>query len=202
MAPEKSLWDTGAWLPVVVPLAACYRLWRKNRDDTFWKCVGAMYQEPLRRQGVEPQEAADDLRDLAQSGHLLLLLDGADEVQGAPSEFWRMIEQALETAGNCRVLTTSRPEWAHPPIEGLREATLMPFSRDLQEGLLTAWFSEDGERGRQLLRETEAHPRLSSLVSNPLLGTQETTVKQLSREASWPGVVAGRTSRGRPSQPY
>ncbi len=115
-----------------------------------------------------------------ESGRLLVLLDGLDEVtthRDVTVEEIRRFARAAQDRGN-RVVVTSRPAGYTARGEPFREYTLKPF-RDVEEArpFLEHWLqvlapdrkAEAPARAEALLAVLQERPALRNLVTNPLI---------------------------------
>lgn len=128
------------------------------------------------------------LKDLLESGRVLLLLDGFDEVFDERHRLW-VKEQVWRLASQfsaARIVLTSRPHgYASAPLPGpVAVWKVQPFGEEEIRRFLHGWFAalarEGGEAGTQdppekraeaLAQEILSRERLKDMAENPLLST-------------------------------
>ena len=128
---------------------------------------------------ADPSQATKLVFNWRDSGRLIVLLDGLDEV----SDQWRSVVRSeierlayRESEQNVRLIVTSRPAAYTTLPESIKEFTLKPFSGK-QEALpyLEKWLAvlrvewDAHAAAVRLLDEMNTQPALSRLMDNPLL---------------------------------
>ena len=185
-------WKAGALVPVPVVLrefaASLPMDLEKGRAEHLWNFIEA----ELGRKGL-PRGTAAALRERADDGGVLFLLDGLDEAREASTRE-RVMEAVTEFAAsagaNCRFLLTTRP-YAWDPPSAVQTAwpasyRLAEFSRAQIEAFIAHWFEavrvagwigqpEAGERTASL-RQAAGRADIGPLAGNPLLLTLMATL--------------------------
>jgi len=175
-------WGHGAPLPIYVTL----RDFAQNMGDegehgTVQSLLGHI-ERMLGKYGCADAMAA--VKDAMNQGHVLLMLDGLDEVPAENRVAVRDTVKAVMTAFPCRVLITCRilsyanPEWRIPESDVV---TLAPFNQEKTQHFITAWYQASAALGKiepgtaqnliQDLTTAVDDPRLSDMATNPMLLT-------------------------------
>ena len=128
----------------------------------------------------QEKQGRDTFRDTLSGGHLILLLDGLDEVPGLARR--AVVSDAIqrivrENHDRARVLVTCRPAAARDGVEvrpPCRRAVLEPFTNEQRREFVTKWFvrkapiGDPAHRAHRLLEGLRQHPNLDTESRNPL----------------------------------
>ena len=169
-----------------VPIFVRLREWRE--DDKKLSLKDFVCRElrssvlPAARADVLPPDAAD-VDEVWAHGHLVLLLDGLDEITSLDrrAEFCASLDSALSVPSNrgLRVVITCRHAgYDEKRIKlvgaaGFGRAALKPLSKEQAELLIKRWFEEVARSEREHLdrdRATRCATRLTRALEDPRLG--------------------------------
>ncbi len=183
-------WTHGAMLPIRAVLRELAS-WLSTLADRPKAGSAALFWRWL----AEHQSLSSDLIDFfhrqLDTGQLLLLLDGLDEVPGDQLALVMGTIRALaDTAGTSRVVVSCRVldyQQTSRQLAGWPAETIIAFSPALQDAFIQRWFEllarlnrplngRPGELRERLQREVRARPELRRLAGNPLLLTMMTLV--------------------------
>jgi len=127
----------------------------------------------MERLGRSGEKLKALLKRRGTKGHLLLLLDGLDEV---PRERREEAEQILRDLADCwqksPLVVTSRPIGYRRPGADFRELSLLPLDRERRRAFLARWLGRetgipDETRAARALSTLDS-PELRELAGNPL----------------------------------
>jgi formylglycine-generating enzyme required for sulfatase activity/predicted phosphodiesterase len=111
----------------------------------------------------------DYLLTEAQSGRVVLLIDGLDEAVDLPAAR-RWVISAAADVGESQVVVASRPIGYKEPSAAFKTLTICPLTAKQQRELLTRWVTDRAKVTASLERLSRT-PRLRRLAENPLLLT-------------------------------
>ena len=154
------------WVPVVESLPKLAR----ERAAYFPDLLAEHFRRIL---GGDVGAHAERLDALAESGRLLLLFDGLDEV---PKEHRDEVEELLVGAAerweDAVIVVTSRPIGGRSPGEDFRHLELLPFADKDRREFLAKWLTEDAApdwtRADAALAHLHRDPMVRELAGNPL----------------------------------
>ncbi|HXU29576.1 MAG TPA: SUMF1/EgtB/PvdO family nonheme iron enzyme [Thermoanaerobaculia bacterium] len=152
----------------LVPLFESLPKLLRNRDSLLDRVVRRM-----ERAGHPAQGLAAALDREGKDGHLLLLLDGLDEV---PREERDDAEKLLRDIAirwpTTPIVVASRPIGYRPPGGDFREVRLLPLDRERRREFLARWLGRTAGRPDEARAETALvaldGPELRDLAGNPL----------------------------------
>jgi NACHT domain len=128
---------------------------------------------------IQPQLEANDLISLRDSGSLVLIIDGFDEIPDSASRDriasnLRQLFSASGLLGRCSLLIASRPEPASllhfSSSRAVKRLALEDFTADDIQSYIRLFFTDKSERGDWLLEQIKVDaPGLALIIANPLM---------------------------------
>jgi HEAT repeat protein len=151
------------------------------RADALAGASGATLAEALTAvlidDGLLPARSAAGLRELVNTGGVVVLVDALDEVprhgpdgRASPrkrlEDLLRAWVQACSVPVRC-VIASRLAGYAGTPVPGVREVELLPFTAEQTWVAVQAW--QLGETAAALLTERLSDPAIAGMARNPLL---------------------------------
>ena len=194
LEPGSAPWVTGRWVILGDPGAGKTTLLRHlaaslgREDSPRWVPVYESLPRWLREPGSLPQCLERRLRraghaaqgfpalfdQWARDRHLLLLLDGLDEVPREDrAEAEELVRELVARWPETPIVVASRPIGYQPPAGGFTEVRLLPLDRQRRRELLARWLGREQEQpdwdaAEQALEVLGSDRSLWDLSGNPL----------------------------------